>query len=123
MYVDQLPLHASSPCYPWGGFVLNINACTWAHRDDKDKDICLIFPLGKFTGGKLCLYEVGLSFDLQMGDVLVFPSSRITHFNTHMKGRRATVVLHSDGQGGDSWVKDSHGWSLWVVKHTVVSSQ
>ncbi|KAJ7916118.1 hypothetical protein B0H13DRAFT_2323610 [Mycena leptocephala] len=117
MYVEELPLHASSPCYPFGGFVINISACSWGHRDKKDKRKCLVAPMGKFTGGKLCLYEAGLSFDLKMGDVLVFPSAELTHFNTHFTGRRATLVLHSDGDGGDSWLKDAHGWSTWIVNH------
>ncbi|KAJ7456869.1 hypothetical protein B0H11DRAFT_1617531, partial [Mycena galericulata] len=51
-YIDKLPLGASSPCYPFGGFVVNLDACTWAHRD-KDRRLCLVFPLGKFTGGQL----------------------------------------------------------------------
>ncbi|KAJ7654486.1 hypothetical protein DFH06DRAFT_1329760 [Mycena polygramma] len=74
MYAGTLPLHASSPCYPFGGFVINLSSCTGGHRDKKDKKDCLILGAGKFTGGQLCLYEAGLSFDLQLGDVLVFPS-------------------------------------------------
>ncbi|KAJ6577270.1 hypothetical protein B0H19DRAFT_1061928 [Mycena capillaripes] len=27
-YVEKLLLHASSPCYPFGGFVINLNVCT-----------------------------------------------------------------------------------------------
>jgi len=58
-----------------------------------------------------------LPLDLKLGDILVFPSSHITHFNTHFTGRRMTIVLHSDGIGGDSWLKDSHGWGGWIVNH------
>ncbi|KAJ7646270.1 hypothetical protein DFH06DRAFT_898236, partial [Mycena polygramma] len=57
MYAEELPLHASSPCYPFGGFVINLSSCTWSHRDKKDKRLCLIVPLGKFRGGQLCLVE------------------------------------------------------------------
>ncbi|KAF8198708.1 hypothetical protein K438DRAFT_1584008, partial [Mycena galopus ATCC 62051] len=117
MFIDELPLHASSPCYPFGGFVINISACSWGHRDGKDKLDCAVAPLGEFKGGKLCLFEAGLSFDLQMGDVLFFPSPDITHVNTHFQGKRATLVLHSDGHGGDSWLKDGHGWDTWIVNH------
>jgi hypothetical protein len=116
IFVDNLPLGASSPCYPFGGFVININSCTRAHCDCKDQRLCLVAHLGQHTGGQLALYEAGLSFDLQLGDVLVFPSWRLTHFNCHFKGRRATIVLHTDKEA-KSWTKDCHGWSAHVVTH------
>ncbi|KAJ7691440.1 hypothetical protein B0H17DRAFT_935070, partial [Mycena rosella] len=50
IYVEALLLDAASPCYPFGGFVINISACTWAHRDKGDKHLCLVFPFGSFTG-------------------------------------------------------------------------
>ncbi|KAJ7757360.1 hypothetical protein DFH07DRAFT_742135 [Mycena maculata] len=117
IYVEHLPLDASSPCYPFGGFILNISACTWAHRDGGDKRLCLVVPFGTFTGGQLCRYETGFSFDLKLGDVLVFPSCDLTHFNMHFKGCRGTLVLHSDRQG-DSWVRDCHGWSTHIIRHS-----
>ncbi|KAJ7843523.1 hypothetical protein B0H14DRAFT_3456081 [Mycena olivaceomarginata] len=64
IYCESLSLHASSPCYPFGGFVINLQACTWAHRDRFDKCLCLVAPFGTFEGGQLCLYEAGLSFNL-----------------------------------------------------------
>ncbi|KAJ7865066.1 hypothetical protein B0H13DRAFT_1560761, partial [Mycena leptocephala] len=64
-YAEQIPLQASSPCYHFGGFVINFNAFNWAHQDKNDKRMCLLLPLGRFTGGQLCLIEVGLNFDLQ----------------------------------------------------------
>ncbi|KAJ7826119.1 hypothetical protein B0H14DRAFT_3874122 [Mycena olivaceomarginata] len=70
IYCESLPLHASSPCYPFGGFVINLQACTWAHRDGFDKRLCVVAPFDTFEGGQLCLYEAGLSFNLRMGDVL-----------------------------------------------------
>jgi hypothetical protein len=130
MYVEALPLSAASPAYPFAGFVVNLCACTWAHRDSGDKNICLVAafaPLpgadGKptFTGGHLCLYETGFSFDLQMGDILIFPSCDITHFNRHFEGSRGTLVLHSDRQG-DGWVKDALGWGAHFVRHDSSSS-
>ncbi|KAJ6479154.1 hypothetical protein C8R45DRAFT_797219, partial [Mycena sanguinolenta] len=30
-YAEQLPLNASSPCFPFAGFVININVATWGH--------------------------------------------------------------------------------------------
>ncbi|KAJ7258525.1 hypothetical protein C8J57DRAFT_1515837 [Mycena rebaudengoi] len=40
IFAESLPFGASSPAYPFAGFVLNISACTWAHRDLKDKRLC-----------------------------------------------------------------------------------
>ncbi|KAJ7191546.1 hypothetical protein GGX14DRAFT_296130, partial [Mycena pura] len=48
IYCESLPLDASSPAYPFGGFVLNIAACTWAHRDKGDKRLCLVVPFGDY---------------------------------------------------------------------------
>lgn len=117
IYVEQLPLDAASPCYPFAGFVINLSACTWAHRDKGDKRLCLVVPFGEYQGGELCLYETGFCFDLKPGDVLIFPSCDLTHFNLHFQGLRGTLVLHSDRQG-DSWVRDFHGWARYFVYHS-----
>lgn len=98
--------------------MLNIAACTWAHRDKGDKRLCLVVPFGDFKGGQLCLYETGFSFNLKLGDVLIFPSCDLTHFNLYFTGKRGTLVLHSDRQG-DSWVRDAHGWSHAFVLHGI----
>jgi hypothetical protein len=115
MPAESLPLGASSPAYPFSGFVLNIGACTWAHRD-RDKAMCFVIPMAKFTGGQLGLHEIGFSFDLQMGDILAFPSCDITHFNCHFTGYRATLVLDTDPKG-DAWVRNCNGWGTHVVRH------
>ncbi|KAK7033791.1 multidrug resistance-associated protein 1, partial [Favolaschia claudopus] len=111
---DCLPFGGSSPAYPFTGFVLNISSCTWAHRDG-DKIMCFVIPLDRFQGGQLGQIEIGFCFDLQMGDVLAFPSCDITHFNCHFTGRRVTVVLHTDPKG-DAWAKDCNGWAAHVVR-------
>ncbi|KAJ7665586.1 hypothetical protein B0H17DRAFT_951389 [Mycena rosella] len=116
IYAEALPLGASSPAYPFGGFVVNISACSWAHRDEGDKLMCFVIPAGRFKGGQLCLFETGFCFDLHVGDVLAFPSCDLTHFNQHYQGLRTTLVLHSDRQG-DAWIRDCNGWSAHVVRH------
>jgi hypothetical protein len=73
--------------------------------------------MANFQGGQLCLLETGFSFDLQMGDVLVFPSCDLTHFNLHFSGMRATLVLHSDRHGDDWAGDDCNGWAAHVVRH------
>ncbi|KAJ7253460.1 hypothetical protein C8J57DRAFT_1519188 [Mycena rebaudengoi] len=118
IFAESLPFGASSPAYPFAGFVLNISACTWAHRDLKDKRLCIVLPMAEFQGGQLCIYETGFSFDLRMGDVLVFPSCDLTHFNLHFSGMRATLVLHSD-RNGDDWASEGRsGWAAHVVRHS-----
>ncbi|KAJ7611356.1 hypothetical protein DFH06DRAFT_936101, partial [Mycena polygramma] len=59
IYADVLPMNASSPAYPFGGFVLNLRASTWGHRDEGDKTLCVVIPFGRYVGGQLCLYELG----------------------------------------------------------------
>jgi hypothetical protein len=63
----------------------------------------------------VCLHELGLVIKLEAGDVLVFPSCNITHFNLHFTGKRGSLVLHSDRQGG-RWVKDCNGWERHIMR-------
>lgn len=98
--------------------MVNLRVSTWAHRDHGDKQLCVVIAFGKYTGGELCVYEIGLKFDLQMGDVLIFPSCDLTHFNMHFSGKRGTLVLHSDRQG-DEWVKDCRGWAAYINRIAV----
>jgi hypothetical protein len=43
------------------------------------------------------------------GDVVLFPSTKISHFNINFEGQRASLVLHSDSSG-DNGVKDRNNW-------------
>lgn len=110
MYADILPGKQSSPVYPYGGLVVNINICTRAHRDMKDRTWCVVLPVGTFTGGDLCFLEPGLVLELHPGDLLVFPSRHITHFNLHFVGKRVSMVLHSD-RDSEQWIQDRNGWA------------
>lgn len=77
--------------------MVNLGVSTDCHRDPMDAEgICVIIPYTR--GGGLCLYEAKLVFNLQPGDILVFPSTLFTHFNLHIKGLRASFVFHSDKQ-------------------------
>ncbi|KAJ6621440.1 hypothetical protein B0H10DRAFT_1945267 [Mycena sp. CBHHK59/15] len=103
VYIEVLPLSASCPSAPFGGFVVNVNSCTWGHRDV----------------ASCAFYEAGLVFDLQLGDVLVFPSQDLTHFNLHFKGKRGTLVLHTDRQS-KALVNDCNGWSVHVADMVLI---
>ncbi|EPS93361.1 hypothetical protein FOMPIDRAFT_1080287, partial [Fomitopsis schrenkii] len=80
---DSLPGNVHTIAYPFLSVVVNLNVATSAHRDRKDKGLCVVIAIGEFEDGKLCLYEPGLVVPLHSGDVLLFPSARITHYNIH----------------------------------------
>lgn len=105
----MLPLHSSSPAYPFGGFVFNINAWLPPHRDGGDWLLCGVMPFGDFTDGSLVLYEARLVIHAEPGDWVLFPSKGITHFNTHYTGKRGSLVVHTH-QSAKRWVKDLNGW-------------
>ncbi|KAI0055819.1 hypothetical protein BV25DRAFT_1832844 [Artomyces pyxidatus] len=108
---DALLGNNQSTVYPFTGFVINLNVTTKAHRDARDKLLCLLFPLGKFEDRALVLLEPGLVLPLRSGDLVAFPSCDITHFNRHFKGLRASMVLQTN-IAMESWTKDGNrnGW-------------
>ena|ERR1700761_8055475 len=110
IYADVLPNKDISPAYPFSGFVINFNVVTRLHRDSKDHRGCAVLVIGDFEGGELCLYEPGIVFELKNGDLIVFPSGKISHFNLHYRGIRASMVLHSD-KSGVGYKLDKNGWS------------
>jgi len=89
--------------------VLNINVVTQSYCDPKDLRVCLVLVIGQHMGGELCLFEPGLVLRLRNGDMVLFPSGHITHFNLHYKGLRASLVLHSDG-AGKAWADNRNKW-------------
>lgn len=110
-YVRILPGNNESLSAPFAGFVINLNVVTAAHRDSKDDDsVCLILAIGNFEGGEVVLYEPGLVIDLRPGDFILFPSSKLTHFNLHFQGRRASIVLHTDKELS-KWLRERNGWA------------
>ncbi|KAJ6552568.1 hypothetical protein DFH09DRAFT_1496685 [Mycena vulgaris] len=110
VYATRLPLNERSIAHPFGGFVINVRVCTRGHRDGGDKLFCVVIPFGDWTGGELVMYEPGCVFRPRSWDAIIFPSSRITHFNLHFEGVRLSLVLHSD-KYGDRWVQDQNGWA------------
>jgi len=106
-----LPLNDQSPVHPFGSVVINFNAATRRHQDCRDYEkICLVLVIKRnCTGGDLVLEDLGVVLDLENGDVVIFRSADITHFNMDFKGERASLVLHSDGAGKES-VEQRNGW-------------
>jgi hypothetical protein len=116
MFADVLPLNTASPSYPFSGFMFNLRVVTDAHKDPKDKTWCEIIFLNECRGGHLCLHELGLKLNGKTGNILIFASCYITHFNSHFEGLRATLVLHTDKEG-DKWADDGGGWGNHVARH------
>ena len=114
IFCEILPLNHRPTTYPFPGWVVNFNVCTIGHKDTNDIDICVVAPAGDFKGGELVLHEAGLVLELVEGDILVFPSWKITHFNLHFNGVHYSVVLHSDKQVS-AWNKDRNGWDGHMV--------
>ncbi|EPS99688.1 hypothetical protein FOMPIDRAFT_1124104 [Fomitopsis schrenkii] len=108
---DILPGNANTVAYPFLSVVVNLNVATSGHRNLMDNSLCLVFPIGDFEGGELCLYEAGIVLSLGNGDGVAFPSCSITHFNLHYVGTRASLVLHTD-RAIDQWTyNERNGWA------------
>lgn len=106
---DILPGNDIPSVYPFQSLVINFNVHTKAHRDSQDLTYCLVMPIGSFEGGELCMVETGLVVGLRSGDWIVFRSAEVTHFNMHFKGRRASLVMHTD-RAMDKWLNGRNGW-------------
>jgi hypothetical protein len=114
IFCEILPLSHRPATYPFPGYVLNIQVCTEAHVDVNDTEVCIVVPFGQYEGGELVLHEAGLVLELKEGDILVFPSHRLTHFNLHFTGIRGSVVMHSDKEV-KSWNANRNGWDNHIV--------
>lgn len=116
---SSLPGNCASPIAPFVSLVINVNVCTKAHRDVFDRHLCLVIPVGHFEGGALCLLENGLVLELRPGDVALFRSSEVTHFNLNYKGARASLVFQTDREFA-AWVKNNNGWVDNATMHSFV---
>jgi hypothetical protein len=111
-FANILPAGGFSPAYPFSGFVINFNVCTKIHRDINDKTLCIVMAISSkdCQGGDICFLETGIRLELFSGDMVLFPSKRISHFNMDFRGERASLVLHSDVTG-DNWVLNRNNWN------------
>jgi hypothetical protein len=109
LFCDILPLNDHPATYPFPGCVINLQVSTEGHLDTGDDTICVVIPFGDFEGGELVLWEAGLIIDLKEGDIFIFPSFHLTHFNMSFKGVRGSVVMHSD-KDALRWKLDRNGW-------------
>jgi hypothetical protein len=110
MFVKLLPFSEYLGIEPFTGLVFNVGVCTVGHRDTLDQKWCVVIPFCDFKGGALVLHEVGLVLEARAGDVIIFPSCDITHFNLHFEGMRVSLVLHVD-KHGQRWVVKRNEWT------------
>ncbi|KAF9529451.1 hypothetical protein CPB83DRAFT_893541 [Crepidotus variabilis] len=89
--IDILPGGDTSDFYPFTSCVVNLNS------DDT-------------VGGELCMVEPGIVLALRNGDMVVFASGLVSHYNTHYRGQRASMVFQTD-QDFDAWVRNRNGWA------------
>lgn len=110
--VETFPISGSSPVHLFGGVVFNFNISTHFHRDHKDDTLCLVLVLmdEKCEGGELCLYEPGLVIKARPGDMVIFRSAEVSHFNMHFKGTRASLVFTTDSDFR-RWLERRNGWN------------
>ena len=89
------------------------------HRDARDLRLCVVMALSDANckGGDICFKEPGIRLQMRCGDVVVFPSSQLTHFNRHFKGERASLVFHTDSNG-QVWVESFNHWGGNVFMNT-----
>lgn len=85
---------------------------------------CVVIALSdeSCSGGNLCFLEPGIRLELRNGDVVMFLSGKLTHFNMHFRGLRASLVLHSD-HAGKNWVKDRNKWEHSIYMNKVTTGQ
>src|SRR5579872_6068218 len=93
---NEIPAQQDLVSYPFTNLVVNLGAETGAHNDPDDLLLCAVIPFGNWEGGELCLFQPGLVLELSPGDIAVFPSDKITHFNMPMEGLRGSIVLSTD---------------------------
>lgn len=95
-YVARVLPHQYAPIAgAFCGYVLNVNVVTRAHRDEHGTLLCLCFSLGDWVGGQLVIKELRLVFDNKPGEVIVFDSAYLTHFNMHYKGYCMSLVMQT----------------------------
>ena len=83
----MLPGKPDLPVAPFLSLVINVNVTTLAHRDAKDKLLCLVLAVGNFTSGELVLYEQGLVLELRNGDFGLSSLIKARTLIWSMKGR------------------------------------
>ena len=70
---------------------------SYPHKDpDFPQVLCFVMPFGQYTGGNLCFDDLNIEVALSPGQLACFPSARLTHSNTPVRGPRRSLVFFAD---------------------------
>jgi hypothetical protein len=97
------------PLWPFSGVAFNWYAHSKVHMDGGDGPYAVLTVSGNFKGGYVCLAGLNLSFELRPGEVIIFNSRRVPHFNLSYEGERHSFVFYTQHLL-DAWVADGNGW-------------
>lgn len=95
------------PQCPWSAVTLNINpqVVTKVHRDagNISYGLCAVAVFGRFNhakGGHLVFDDLKLIVEMKHGDVVLFPSALLLHWNTPIQSheKRRSIVWWTCGQ-------------------------
>jgi len=73
--------------------VFNMTVVQKEHKDLNDAELCVVIPTSEFKHGELNFRYLNLSFQANLGDVLVFRSSQLWHGVLDVLGDRRSLVL------------------------------
>ena len=67
------------------------------HKDfaDASKGLCVIIPVGNYTGGNLLLPEYNVSVEITRKSIFCMDSCNVTHENKNFVGNRSSFALFS----------------------------
>ncbi|PVF91247.1 hypothetical protein CPB86DRAFT_719825 [Serendipita vermifera] len=115
---------------PWSTTTVNLGpqTVTLPHRDigNLSYGLCSVTPMGKFdhtTGGHLVLDELKVIMELRPGDLVLFPSALITHWNTPIQSgeTRQSVVFWTCGNAIRYYDRGQH--SMKELSHDEAKKQ
>lgn len=81
--------------WPFCMLALNRNCTSLPHKDlnDLSQGFCFLLCWGDFTGAEMTFRELGLKIPFKRGQILIFRSSLLTHWNQIAHGIRHSMVL------------------------------
>jgi len=89
--------------------VFNITTIQKEHRDLNDAELCVVIPTSEFKHGELHFPYLNLSFQVNLGDMLVFKSSQLWHGVLNVLGNRRSLVLTTH-KTLMMWGMDKENW-------------
>lgn len=91
----------------FSGVALNFGCMTHMHKDGTDllEGFCLVISFGKFEGGELCFAEPMIMMPFGCGEMIIFRSALLSHFNKLYKGIRNSIVFFTERNLYHHWLK------------------